>query len=74
MLRPQISGLDEFRDHLPWKRNDFTHLLSARFLRPAPGRATTVPTATDFGGRLGAAGYERRKPQARVGRAWGPFS
>ena len=37
MLRPQISGLDELRDHLVWKRNDFTHLLSPRFLRPALG-------------------------------------
>ena len=27
MIRPQISGLDQFRDHLVGKRNDFAHLL-----------------------------------------------
>jgi hypothetical protein len=73
MLGPQISGLDEFRDHLVGKRNAFTHLLwSALYLdRPTGGRATSVPRATDFGKAASAAGYERRKPQARVADAPG---
>jgi hypothetical protein len=56
MLWPQISGLDEFRDHLVGKRNAFVHLASPRFTSTGTaGRATSVPKATNFEGAASAA-------------------
>ena len=66
MLRSQISGLDEFRDHLVGKRNAFAHLLSPRFLRPALGPCNRCAKGDRLRKAASAASYERRKPQARI--------
>jgi hypothetical protein len=72
MLRPQISGL-EFRDHLVWKKERLHS--SPKSALSSAGTGTVQPLCQGrqtSGGGLWAAGYERRKPQARVGRALGP--
>ena len=66
MLRPQISGLDQFHDHLVGKRNAFAHLLSPRFLRPALGPCNRCAKGDRLRKAASAASYERRKPQARI--------
>jgi hypothetical protein len=65
MLRPQISGLDQFRDHLVGKRNAFAHLLWSALYVTA-GRTTSVPKATDFEGAASAPfSFARDEPGAQ---------